>query len=45
MKLNRRQFVVSSAVAAAVGGLQPIAHSATGSGEIDVIVIGGPLRA
>ena len=43
MKLNRRQFVVSSAVAAAVGGLQPIAHSATGSGEIDVIVIGAGL--
>ena len=43
MKLNRRQFVVSSAVAAAVSGLQPIAHSATGSGELDVIVIGAGL--
>ncbi len=47
MKLNRRQFVVSSvvssAVAAAASGLQPIAHAATGAGELDVIVIGAGL--
>lgn len=43
MKLNRRQFVVSSAVTAAISGLQPIAHSASGSGELDVIVIGAGL--
>jgi monoamine oxidase len=43
MKMNRRQFVVSSAVSAALGSLHPRVHAATGSGEVDVIVIGAGL--
>lgn len=43
MKMNRRQFVVSSAVSAALGSLHPQMHAATGSGDIDVIVIGAGL--
>ena len=42
MTMNRREFVVSSAVSAAVAGMAPTAYAA-GSGEPDVIVIGAGL--
>ncbi|MBM4238267.1 MAG: FAD-dependent oxidoreductase [Gammaproteobacteria bacterium] len=42
MAMNRREFVVSSAVSAAVAGLSSTAYSA-GSGDPDVIVIGAGL--
>ncbi len=42
MTMNRREFVVSTAVSGAIAGLSPLAYS-SGSGDPDVIVIGAGL--